>query len=347
MKSNFIIFSTMAFSLSGFAAQLNNSNTSTTTNENTFATKKTYTAAPTALYISKSPFDVFFGLGSEFLAPVEGTDIALKLSQSQLKIGNNSEGGKGTSNTDLSVGSLGVAHAFNTQFFVGAGINFGQSAGRNSWTSKQTGETSSSKSTSQGVSDPVLTVGGRLHSENVTTILALSGRISTGAQEDKDTSTASDDSSKGNLKSGANALTPSMTVHTNSSDLIIGGKLSYSIVSQKTSKDIDNTGVESTTKSTGGNIQRASLFLEVPKDQLSFGGSLDYTKFEGSKFKEENYEYKSKAGSFATATAFMNFNLSEKLNLIPSLSYGQLGQNFRELDKKDLMTIGVVGKSTF
>lgn len=348
MKSKIIVFSTIAFSMTVFAASTSHKNTSTSSKFKETSGQKSYISVPSALYISKSPFDLNFG--TSFLAPVEGTELVLNLSQSQAKFESTSESGKSTSTNDFSMGTLGLAHAFNSKFFLSGGFSFGQSTGVSEWESNTIGNSSRSKSKSQGVSDPTITAGGRIQSESVTIIGALTAKIKTGDAEDKDTSknNSDDSSSESNLKLGGNVLIPSVTVHTNSSKLVLGGKVAYAIMLERTSKYTDNMGQDSISKQTGGNAQMLSLFLEAPVNSLSFGGSLDYSKIERSKYKEEGVaDSTSSPASFSTLTAFMNVGLADRFNLTPSVSYGQFGEGFRGVSRKDFFSAGVVGKTTF
>lgn len=334
MKTTALLISTMALSFVA-SAQPKKTEASSTTQVSESEMPKKKTSTPSALYLSNGIFDAYYGSG--FLAPVQGSELALNFSQSLIKIGNN----YGTSNIDTSIGYLNVAHAFNSSFFVSANLGFMQSTGLS--TSSSSGRKYHSKS--NGLLDPVITVGGRVYSESLTLIMALSAKVGSGDTESKD---FSDTNTEGNAKNGGSSVTPSLTVHTNSTDVVVGGTISYAFMSERTTKDTDTGGRTQISKSTGANAQNASLFFESTRKKLSFGGSLDYMKIEPNKIKEEDgREYTGNSSAFTTATAFMGIELNEQLKLIPSLSLGRITEGLGDATTKDLYSAGVVGKTTF
>lgn len=265
------------------------------------------------------------------------------MATSRIKLEGSYDFGKNSTNGDFNLGTLSVAHAFNRNFFAGASLSYGQSKSENEWES--TGYKDSSTSKSSGVADPAFTLGGRVYTGPALFILALTTRIYTGDAEYKNTA---DGTSENNVKNGGSILTPSVTVHSNSSGLVLGTTLSYSIMAEKTSKDTNTSGAVSITKSTGGNVQNATLFIEGPKSNLAFRGSIDYTKIEVSTYAPNGGDrYQNTAMSFSSATVFFNAKVSSQFNVIPSISYGQLGQGFDNVKTKDLYTASLTGRASF
>tara|TARA_B110001454_G_scaffold183141_1_gene178092 strand:+ start:25051 stop:26085 length:1035 start_codon:yes stop_codon:yes gene_type:complete len=343
IKSNWVSAMIALSSLSVLGAPGKSSIPNGSTEYRQTTTSKSNETTPTAFYVSKSPYDLV--LRSNFLAPSEGTEIAFGLSAAKIKISNRQTYGSVKSDSDYTIGTFSAAHALSDAIFIGTTVNHTQAKIRSHWVSNDTPDyTSDNSSSINGVSDPLITVGGRIRTVPVTILLALSAKVSTGVNESKD---ISDSDSESDAKDGGSSLIPTLSVYNNNSNLVAGGTISYSFRSERTYKFTNTDGVKSESKSTGGNIQNASLFTEINVTKASLGGSIDYTKIERSTSKSNGYEYENSGLSFTTLTAYSKVNLSEGFSLIPSLSIGQFGEGTGNYGDKLFYTGSVIGKASF
>ena len=343
IKSNWT-FAVIAFSSLSILGAPGKSNLSSGSIDYAQTTTSKYNdTTPTAIYVSKSPFDLI--LKSTFLAPSEGTEIAFGLSAAKIKISSRQTYGSGKTSSDYTIGTFAAAHALSDAFFIGATVNHTQMNSKSEWVSNDYPTyTSDNSSSTKGMTDPLITVGSRIRTEPVTILMALSAKVSTGANENKD---ISESDSESDAKDGGSSLIPSVSLYTNNLNLVSGGTISYSIRSERTYKFKSTRGETTESKSTGGNIQNASLFAETKGTQASFGGSVDYTKIEGNTSKSNGYEYDNSAFSFTTLTAYSKIKISEEFSLIPSLSIGQFGEGAGNFGDKDFYTGSVLGKASF
>ncbi|NUM58565.1 MAG: hypothetical protein HUU56_08035 [Bdellovibrionaceae bacterium] len=301
-------------------------------------------ATPNTLFIGAGPLVGLYR--TTILAPQHGTDLALSLSQSQIKFTFSGDYSKSSNTLNYNMENLAIAYAISPQLFIGASVGMGQSNGSSEYTYSPVGETTTSHSKSNGLMDPLLSIGGRIDASQISTILNLGTSIKTGDSEY--TSTNSGTNREANLKNGASAIIPSVAVFTNSkSSTLLGFSASYTFMQEHSSIDRYN-GKTSTGKGTGGNIQNISVFAESPESSFVYGGALTYVKLEPSETKYETSTSTSFGLSYVTVTGFLKFSLNNNFSLIPSITLGRFGEGLgKESDTKDIYSAGLTGKATF
>jgi hypothetical protein len=302
-------------------------------------------ATPSALLVTHSPFTSVSGLFQ--LAPQQGTEVLLSLSQTHIDVNFNRTSQSNSSDLDYSVGNLAVAHALTPNLFLGASIFMAQTQSKSEGTF---GDEYSyqSKSTSKGASDPTLSIGTRIDADSVSTLLGLGARIKSG--DSTYTSNQESRESESNIKSGGHAVIPAITVFSNSlSSSLIGASVSYTIQLERTSVDTYSSGTV-TSKQTGGNALNIATFAETPESELVFGGALAYSKSEGSKSKSENSteETTSEGLGVTTISGYMKYNINSQVSILPNISYGQFTGGFvDDASKKDIFSASITGKASF
>ncbi|MCK6596892.1 MAG: hypothetical protein L6Q37_00895 [Bdellovibrionaceae bacterium] len=283
-------------------------------------------ATPNTLFIGAGPLVGLYR--TTILAPQHGTDLALSLSQSQIKFTFSGDYSKSSNTLNYNMENLAIAYAISPQLFIGASVGMGQSNGSSEYTYSPVGETTTSHSKSNGLMDPLLSIGGRIDASQISTILNLGTSIKTGDSEY--TSTNSGTNREANLKNG-----------------LLGFSASYTFMQEHSSIDRYN-GKTSTGKGTGGNIQNISVFAESPESSFVYGGALTYVKLEPSETKYETSTSTSFGLSYVTVTGFLKFSLNNNFSLIPSITLGRFGEGLgKESDTKDIYSAGLTGKATF
>lgn len=294
-----------------------------------------------------------FAETAALLAPQSGTEMAFSANHFQFKSESKGSSYKGSGTLNNNTGMLYLAHAFNPNFFVGANIGYTQ--GENTFTNTKlsTGDQSSSNGKTTGFSDPTLNIGGRIDSASGSALLGLSANLSSESSEyeskriDDNHSESQSDSRRGGV-----GITPSIAIFTNSPEkMIIGTKLAYTIMQERTSvsKNIGEWGTSKRTeKTTDGNIQNLSAFIESPDAQMSFGGAISYYKNESSTVKTENSKYENSAISLTSLSGFVKFKITKDFSLIPNASISKFNEGLSDNSEiKDIYSVGIFGKTTF
>ncbi|MGZ3771526.1 MAG: hypothetical protein ACXVCP_18210 [Bdellovibrio sp.] len=305
-------------------------------------------ATPTILQLSSVSFEKISG--QQLLAPQHGTEFAFSVNQSHLMLSQENANMKGSGTTDYSMGSLTIAHALNSHLFFNAKLGYGLSNGKSDYTAKVSNTLDTSKSNADGIIDPVVTIGGRINSGSVSSILSLGASLKTESYESEYSQYRNFGESKSNLKNGGYAYIPSVTIFSNSkSENLFGLSASYILQQERVEYSRESNGSTNKWTMTNGNIQNISVFAETPENNVSFGGALTYTKHESTTSKNNNYNYKSegRALAYTSATAFAKIILAKNMVLVPSATIGRFGEGASELDTKDIYSVGFTGKTTF
>lgn len=306
-------------------------------------------ATPSSLLVNRPP--LFAEFSSILLAPQYGTDVSIAINQSQVKFGRTNSDRKSSGVINYSLGVLAVAHAITPQFFIGANVSYGQNTSDDEYVDVKMGTTDVWEKNAHGVADPIFNIGGRVNMGNVSTILVLG--VSPRTEDNETEYTKSSDSkrvSEANLKKGGNAFIPSVTIFSNSkASPLLGVSLSYALMQERLISSKNSSGQTTEWKTTHGNVQNISAFVESPNNQISFGGSLNYVKFEpvSNESKFDSYSYESDSLAYTTLTGFVKINTNKKFVLIPSATVGRLGEGASALDAKDIYSLGLTAKSVF
>lgn len=359
-KSIFTLFSILLLSTSSHAFQnkkkgtvkdsVNQTQTpsriSVQANESSYKQKNS--SAPLSLNIVKTGIDINYR--PLFIAATNGTDVSLSMTQSQFNLENETINNSHFNNQlNMTTVLLGVSQAFENSLFIDGHIGFA----KNSTDSENFNNDESTFEThdSTGILDPSITLGGIINTDPIQLILALTGKISTGNNEEKEISNTSRES---NMKIGGGSLTPSLTVYSEINKMRIGSSLAYTFSQEKVSKRTSQTDETTTYYESGGNIQNLSLFIEIPTSFVIFGGSIDYTKIESRKseskssaFPEIRHETKISSASYSTITAFASIEMGTNFKLVPNLSYGQLDEGSSFYKTNHLLSAGINGQITF
>ncbi len=341
MRVLFLSMVVFCLNWSAYAAVVSSSDSNNLVEENSSSVATFSEVVPASLYTTRMPLD---GLAASYLAPIRGNEFALNLTATRFLINSSFGASKSESEIDYSLQTISIAHAFNKSLFLSASVTSLQTESKNEWTYADS-DVDKSTHTSKGISEPSLTLGGRIYTDSVTTILSISNKFSTGPGEQQYTN---NDDSEANGKSGGGAVIPAVTVHSNLLQTTIGGTISYLIQGDRTFKYTDKNSVR-TTKATGGNIQKTSLFAEHSVNKVQYGGVLDYVRFENGKFTSDSGSTSEGSPlSYLAVSAFVKFDVSQNLKLIPSLSYGQFREGLSsEVEKKDMFSTSIMGVASF
>ncbi len=292
---------------------------------------------PTAIYLTKAPFQ--FSSKSYFLAPTAGTEFAAGLSASQINLKFEDEDFSATSKLKYQYGTATIGHALNSQTFVSANLGFGKFESESG--------SGNFKSTEKGLADPILTAGHRISAgPDTTALMTLSAKINSG---DSKRENVSDSETKGNIKKGGNSLAPAIVVYKDLLNATLGAALAYEINFESKSTSTAQTGSKDNFKSRGFNVQTVTAFVEIPQNLLSLGAAIEYTKIEGGITEvDDKFEFESDDFSFTTVTGFTNIKLNNQMSLVPSLSYGQIGEGLdKSIKTRDIFTASVMAKTAF
>jgi hypothetical protein len=226
-----------------------------------------------------------------------------------------------------------VATGFWQSWFFGVSANFTQSSTNTILTDPLNQKTTSSMS-SQNLSDPTLFFGHRDNEKGFSMVTTVDILIpSHSAESTADGSANYTDESSKNLTP---AITPSITVFTNSlNQLLLGASMSYLWASNSRADKYLLNGNHAVTDSTGGNRSTLSFFMEQPFERTALGLQTSINYIESVETSLKGLKGNQDPSSYVTGQIYIRFAFTEALIIYPSVIYQKTltsGKNGTQID---------------